>query len=120
MVVVHRLVALFIVAAFLANVPTSVFAACTKTKICSLAKKGVETSDIADTCEMDEDEVEEIIATCKKSKPPVGSEKGGGTTPRQAVCCDGFGNSRCPIVAGSTQIGDACFCPGQGYGVICR
>jgi hypothetical protein len=40
--------------------------------------------------------------------------------PQGHYCCDGYGNRRCQIVSGSTNVGDPCFCPGQGYGVICR
>jgi len=98
----------------------SVQAACSKAKICSLHSKGVETSEIADACEMEEDDVDDVVSDCKAKRK--GTPKGGEdtSTPRQAVCCDAFGNGRCPIVSGSTQIGDGCFCPGQGYGRICR
>jgi len=36
------------------------------------------------------------------------------------MCCDVLGNSRCAIIAGATAIGSQCFCPGQGFGMICR
>jgi hypothetical protein len=103
--------------------PPSVLADCSPSKVYSLYKKGIAAADIADTCDMDEDDVQGIIDK-KQAGSTSGSFGDGGSQPapppRQAFCCDGYGNSRCPIVAGSTQIGSACFCPGQGYGVICR
>lgn len=53
------------------------------------------------------------------STEPVPAPVPAPATVRTPFCCDVFGNRRCPIVAGSTQIGAACFCPGQGYGTIC-
>lgn len=101
--------------------PVASLAACSTSKVYSLYKKGIDVEEIADQCEMDEDDVQAIIekksAQEKKRKPEGGTEP---AIPRQAHCCDGFGNSRCPIVAGTTRLGASCFCPGQGYGVICR
>ena len=112
----------------LSVMPTEALAACSATKIYSLHKKGIDVEEIAETCGMDEDEVQEIIdekvreEEARKKRP----KSSGSTTPqqqqppRQAICCDVYGNGRCPIVAGSTQLGSQCFCPGQGYGQICR
>ena len=33
-------------------------------------------------------------------------------------CCDLAGNLRCGLI-NWTPVGNACFCPGQGYGVAC-
>jgi hypothetical protein len=84
-------------------------AECSDEQILKFHKKGISAQKIADRCEMDIETVEEIIEAEKEVDPPS-----------QAWCCDGYGNSRCPIVSGSTTIGSPCFCPGQGYGVICR
>lgn len=40
-------------------------------------------------------------------------------TPSQLYCCDGLGIARCPIVAQPGPVGTACFCFGQGWGIIC-
>ncbi|MDP3097480.1 MAG: hypothetical protein Q8M86_06005 [Syntrophales bacterium] len=40
-------------------------------------------------------------------------------TTSQLYCCDGFGIARCPIVAQPGPVGTACFCFGQGWGIIC-
>lgn len=105
------------IAAGLAWSPRS-HAACSDTQIVKLHDKGISVAKIADRCEMDRDDVQAVIdenAAVAEDDPPSSAPP-----PRQAWCCDGFGNSRCPIVTGSTNIGDGCFCPGQGYGQICR
>lgn len=112
----------------LSVMPTEALAACSASKIYSLHKKGIDVEEIAETCDMDEDGVQEIIdekvreeEERKKRRKSSGSTTQQPQQPlRQAMCCDVFGNSRCPIVAGSTQLGSQCFCPGQGSGLICR
>jgi len=39
-------------------------------------------------------------------------------TPSQLYCCDVYGIARCPMVLPG-QVGTSCFCPGQGWGIIC-
>jgi len=34
-------------------------------------------------------------------------------------CCDAFGNRRCGGNM-TLPLGSSCFCPGQGYGIVCR
>jgi hypothetical protein len=119
---------LVIFAGAICSFPVTVLADCSETKVYSLYKKGVEVEEIADKCDMDEDDVQAIIDKKKaqggRAKPERrgsgASQPDSTTQPRQPFCCDGSGNSRCAIVAGSTQLGSSCFCPGQGYGVICR
>jgi len=86
-------------------------AACSKAQVLKLYENNVSVEKIADRCEMS---IEAIEAIVEPDEPEVT------TPPAQAMCCDAYGYSRCPIVAGSTEIGTTCFCPGQGYGVICR
>jgi hypothetical protein len=127
-----KLSSLLVAAAMLFAVsmlPTEALAACSASKIHSLHKKGIDAEEIAETCEMDEDEVQEIIddkvseeeeRKKRRKSPGPTAQPQQSQPPRQAMCCDAYGNSRCPIVAGSTQIGSQCFCPAQGYGMICR
>jgi hypothetical protein len=35
------------------------------------------------------------------------------------VCCDGYGLGRC-VLPDFWVLGSACYCYGQGYGVVCR
>lgn len=92
-------------------------AACSDSQIIKLHEKGISIAKIADRCEMDRADVEAVIDANESSAE---NDAPAPAPPRQAYCCDVYGNSRCPIVAGSTNIGDSCFCPGQGYGQICR
>ncbi len=39
-------------------------------------------------------------------------------TSSQLYCCDVFGIARCPMVTPGL-VGTSCFCPGQGWGIIC-
>jgi hypothetical protein len=34
-------------------------------------------------------------------------------------CCDGYGNHRCVMNNGPFPVGAACFCYGQGNGIVC-
>ncbi len=34
-------------------------------------------------------------------------------------CCDTWGNKRCQLVS-ALDVGSSCFCPGQGYGLVCK
>jgi hypothetical protein len=122
---VPRAIEIAVLAAAVALFSAGASAACSASKVYALYKKGIEVEDIAETCEMDEDDVQAIIKRKKREERQKSTTNNGGgdqvfTPPRQAFCCDTLGNSRCAIVAGSTQIGSGCFCPGQGYGVICR
>lgn len=101
-------------------------AACGHDEIGRFYDKGIPASRIADRCEMNVDEVADIIAhrRAERADEPedVYSDEDIPPPPaqRQAYCCDVAGNLRCPIVYGDTTPGTACFCPGQGYGVICQ
>lgn len=105
--------------------PTTALAAaakCSDPKVYLLYLQGRLIEEIAGECDLDSDAVKMIV---EKQKAKRARERATGGVPpqqlpRQAYCCDGARNSRCPIVAGSTQLGDTCFCPGQGYGFICR
>lgn len=115
-----RLVFLLFAAAL---VPLTVSANCSESKVYRLYKNGTLIEKIADQCDIDVDEVLEIVDKKKARNGKKSSSPSTVPSPRpqrQAFCCDAFGNSRCTIVAGSTQVGVQCFCPGQGYGVICR
>jgi hypothetical protein len=93
-------------------------AACSDSQIIKLHDKGISTAKIADRCEMERRDVQAVIDE-QESAAEI-DEPAPAPPPRQAYCCDGYGNSRCPIVVGGTDIGTPCFCPGQGYGQICR
>lgn len=123
-----RMLARLSVLIIMACVSTVAEAACSEGQIVRLYEKGITVTKIADRCEMNVDDVADIVAKRGDEEPEDPDPTPAQTPPqalppappRQAMCCDAGGYSRCPVLYGDTTIGTACFCPGQGYGVICR
>jgi hypothetical protein len=94
-------------------------ASCSASEVRELYSKHVSVEKIADRCEMRLSDVEALVDEADAVDPDP-ADSPGQMPPRQAMCCDAAGFSRCQIGSGSTAIGTMCFCPGQGYGIICR
>ena len=101
------------------GLPRLAEADCSVKQIRKLHEKGMSIDKIADRCEMDKSDVRDAIGDDEEDADSRAADRGPpAAAPR--YCCDMFGNSRCVVAIGPNPIGGSCFCPGQGYGVICR
>jgi len=54
----------------------------------------------------------------QENNAPPSQQNPRSATPSQLYCCDVNGIARCPMALPG-HVGASCFCPGQGWGIIC-
>ena len=81
-------------------------------------KKRNESSSTAIPSKKQRNKQEDNNPPHQESNSPPSQQIPRPATPSKLYCCDVYGIARCPMVLPG-PVGTSCFCPGQGWGIIC-